>query len=154
MHYILEIIIPPVDNIEEAIEEIMKPFYEGDEENTNAFYDFYKIGGRFSGHKLRFMLGTERMDEFYDLLKEEKITVSSFVVGKETLAPNSQAEKVDKLWNDFFPDSPIKQCPVFDNYKPKDNFPDVCSLLETPKDLTCSRVIIAKRDWEDKQWEA
>lgn len=52
MHSHIEIIFPPnTKNINEAVEQILKPFDENVEENKNTFYDWYEIGGRWSGYK-------------------------------------------------------------------------------------------------------
>ena len=153
MHYPLEVIMPPTDNIEASLEQILGAYSENYEDedggsNSNAFYDYYVIGGRWSGHKLKAMLGKKKMKELYDRLVKEKITVSGFVAGKESLKPSSQIEKVNKLWNEHFPESPIKECPLFDNYK--EDFGDVMKLSEIPDSLTTSRIIIAKHHWENK----
>ncbi len=49
MHYHLEIILPPTEDIEKAIAEILQQFDENEEENTNSFWDWYQIGGRYTG---------------------------------------------------------------------------------------------------------
>ncbi len=51
MHFHLEIIMPPTDKIEEEISHILAPFDEGNEESRNAFWDWYQIGGRWTGTK-------------------------------------------------------------------------------------------------------
>ncbi len=49
MHYHLEIIMPPTEKIDEEISRILAPFDEGKEDSRNAFWDWYQIGGRFTG---------------------------------------------------------------------------------------------------------
>jgi len=48
MHYHLEIILPPTANVEAAVEEIMEPFKEQEEERRYSFFDWYYMGGRWS----------------------------------------------------------------------------------------------------------
>ncbi len=159
MHFQLEVILPPVENLEEALEQILKPFSENgkDEEgdyNRHGFYDYYVIGGRWSGNKILANIKKEDLDKFYSTLTERKITVSGLQFGKQTLSPESQIPMVDQLWNEFFPDSPVKVCPLFGHYK--GNIGDVMALKDIPKkDFQVSRVIIAKQYWEDtKKLEA
>lgn len=141
----MEIILPPTSNVEEAIEALLKPFDEDnggkDYRSRYAFYDYYKIGGRWSGTKVEEMLGHENMKAFYEVLNANNITVSGVQFGKPTLRPASQIPLVDNLWNEHFPDAPVKVCPLFDNYK--ENYGDVLRLGLTPKELTCARLIIA-----------
>lgn len=152
MHYHLELIMPPTDNVEKALAEILGPWsenYEDEEEGANkhGFYDFYEIGGRYSGRKLEALLGDEKLKEFKQALIEKKVTVSGLQFGKETIAPASQIPMVDQMWNEFFPDSPVKVCPLFDHYK--ENWGDIMKVSEIPKDLTAFRVIIAAPKYED-----
>lgn len=141
MHYLMEVVMPPTEDVEKALEEILKDYSEHEEENDHAFYDWYQIGGRFSGSKLEAKLGEDRIKAFYDKLKEEKVTVSSVVFGKEELRPDSQIEKVDNMWREAFPDSGVSQCPFFKHYE--GNALDICTLEEMPKGHTCCRVIFA-----------
>lgn len=153
MHYHLEIIMPPVDDVEKAIAQIMKPFDEqGEDEdgNTNdhAFWDWYQIGGRWSGVKLESFLGKERLDLFHQELSNRKVTVSGFQCGKQTLSPESQIPMVDALWREMFPDSGITVCPLFD-HSPKILTSDICTILDLPPELSASRVIVAEPSWRD-----
>lgn len=84
IHYACEIVIPPTDNIEKSIEEVMRPFSEnneGDDRDRNAFWYFYVIGGRFSGKKVLARFDKEKMDAFHDELSKRKVTVSSLQCG-------------------------------------------------------------------------
>ena len=115
MHHHCEVVIPPIqtDAIPDAIESILKPFYEGaddGERSSGAFYDFYKIGGRFAGNKYVQSIGEDRIQEFYDWLNKEKVTVSGLQFGKQELSPPSQIPKVDAKWKEMFGDD---VCPLF-----------------------------------------
>jgi len=91
MHYTCEIVMPNVEDVNAAIEQIMAPFSEntkGDEDYSGyAFWDYWVIGGRWSGRKLRHSLGKDRLDAFHKLLVDMNVTVSGVVAGKERLQP-------------------------------------------------------------------
>lgn len=152
MHHHLEIIMPPTEDVKAAVSRILGPFDESGEDedgipNKHAFWDFYVIGGRFSGVKLEAMLGQQDLEEFNAELASRGVTVSGVQFGKPELSPASQIPMVDALWNEFFPKSPIKVCPLFkhfnDQYKDSNGFPDVMRLADVPWPLKASRVIVA-----------
>lgn len=156
MHYYLEIVMPPTSDVQAAVKQILEPFDEqGKDEdgtpNRHGFWDFWVIGGRWAGAKLQAMFAPERMQAFRDRLTEEKITVSGVQFGKQELSPADQIPMVDALWCEFFPESPIKVCPMFkhfgDQYKHSDGFPDVMPLADVPKSLRAERVIVAGYHW-------
>lgn len=158
MHYHLEIVMPPVENVEEAIAQIMAPFDENGEDedghrNGHAFWDWYVIGGRWAGAKLEATIDPAKKEAFYDELTRRKVTVSGLQAGKQSLQPESQIPMVDALWNEFFPDSPLKVCPFFSHfnnqYKNSEGFPDIMQLKDMPKALMASHVIIAGPTWKD-----
>lgn len=148
--------IPPVDNIEEAVSSVMKPFdknvEEGDVYNKKyLFWDWYVLGGRFAGKKTIARCDRVVLDRFYAWLSDEKITLSGFQCGKQELEPSTQREKVDKKWNEMFPSSTgtLVPCPIFshsnDPYNRNNNGMidgDVCSLKDS-MNATCSHVIFA-----------
>ncbi|HEY6437871.1 MAG TPA: hypothetical protein VIY47_14870, partial [Ignavibacteriaceae bacterium] len=101
MHYHLEIIMPPTDNVKEKISEILAPFDEDpkdDERGRNAFWDWYVIGGRYSGQHLLSKYEGEKLEAFYEELNRNNITVSGLVSGKQELKPVEQIPFVDALW--------------------------------------------------------
>lgn len=152
MHHHLEIIMPPTDDVKIAVEKVMHQFDENASEDDydvspkHAFWDWYEIGGRWGGEKLLSSIGEDRVNEFRDALYERKITISNVRCGKPTLYPANQVTLVDLIWNEFFPDSPVKTCPLFDNYHGDEC--DVMTLLYTPRSMECERVIIAGPDCE------
>ena len=124
MHYCMELIIKPTDNIEDAVREALNEYQEdpwddwaenNNDNNKPKIYDYYSIGGRFDCSKLLDSIGEENISLFTKRLQEENITVSGAVFGKYTLQPASQIDKVNKIWNELFPNSPIKECPLFSN---------------------------------------
>lgn len=153
MHYHLEIIMPPTDDIEAAVRQIMAPFNEhleyDDEERSVVFWDFWVIGGRWSGEKLQARYDAARIEAFIGALKGRKITVSGLQAGKQEIKPPSQIPEVDALWREHFPDGG-EVCPLFkhynDQYVHSPDWPDVMRLEEIPERLSCERVIIAGRD--------
>ena len=157
MHYHLEIIMPPTKDIGKALESVMEPFSEHNEENTETFWDWYVVGGRWAGTKETCGYAQEKIDAFYKVLNEKKITVSGIQCGKHKLEPESQIPIVDKLWNDFFPTEKgeIIACPMFSHsnnqYDGNDLIScDICLVEEIPESLTASRVIIAGSEYKAK----
>jgi len=159
MHHHLEVIIPPTFSVEEALKVIMKPFDESSsfEEDDNfsgqAFWDYWVIGGRWSGSKLQAKLDDDKIEAFIEKLNEMNITVSGIVFGKQEISPADQIPAVDKLWNEMFPDSGSEHCPIF-QHSGDDIKYDVCTLAEAPKDMKCSHLIIATDKNYDDTWEA
>jgi len=158
MHYHLEIIMPPTDDIERSVEEILREYsenYEDEEgeENPHAFWDFYVIGGRWAAVKITQKFEGKKLDEFHKALDAMKLTVSAMQCGKQELKPSNQIPEVDKLWQEHFPEGG-KVCPLFnhynDQYKNTIGFPDIMELEDIPENLHASRVIIAKEHWQDK----
>lgn len=156
MHYHLEIIMPPSNDIERAVGEILSPFREGAEDGYHEFWDWYVIGGRWAGHKIETALGEERISAFHGELATKGITVSCFQAGKQTISPESQIPEVEEIWNRHFPES--KCCPLFSNYgdqyKNNPHYPDVMLLKDTPMELQSERVIIADVNYDNTGMEA
>jgi len=159
MHYLLEIILPnKTADIKQAVSEIMDPFDENGEDSANAFWDFYSIGGRFAGQKLIHTFEKDKLDKFYELLKENKITVSSVQCGKQEINPKSQIPLVDKLWNDLFPENDGRSCPIFNHSNSQyDEYGIICGDIMPVKeclDFECKHVIIANIKEYSGKYEA
>lgn len=163
MHYQCEIIIPPTEDINAAVESIMAPFQEGsddeDHSERHAFWDFYVVGGRFAGEKQLAGLDKDKLDRFNQWCQDEKITISGVVCGKQSLEPSTQIEKVDTMWNELFPseDGTLSACPVFshsnDQYDSDSAIDgDICQLRDA-KSVGCARVIIAGPSFESETEE-
>jgi hypothetical protein len=146
-HYHTEVVIPPTDDIEGAIDKLMAPFNEQcDEEDgdrRHAFWDWFVIGGRWSGEKMVARLGEDKLTEFHKKLAEMKLTVSGVVAGKETISPPEQIPAVDALWREHFPGAG-DVCPLFDHYKGGNV--DVCTVADLPERLNAFRVIVANAE--------
>ena len=154
MHYHCEIILPPTEKIEEAVEQILSPFDENSEEAYRPFWDWYVIGGRWSGSHQKSNYGKEKLSAFWEWINQEKITVANFRAGKYEIRPEEQIEKVDSKWNEMFPrpDGLIVPCPLF---KHAGEFieMDICELSEINPELECERVIIASLNREGDEME-
>lgn len=155
MHYHLEIIMPPTEDVKTAVATILAPFNEqppdGEKEDHDprgVFWDWYVIGGRWSGAKRMHALGDENLKAFHDEITARNITVSGLQMGKPTLQPASQIPAVDALWLEMFPDAGFAACPVFDHYK--GDMGDMLRLDELAPNLEASRVIIAAPGFRDK----
>lgn len=152
MHYSCEIVIPRTSEIEKAVASIMAPFDENgsdeDHSTKHSFWDYWKIGGRWSGRKLKASIGQERLTAFEEWCQSANITVSGVQFGKPTLHPASQIEKVDAKWREMFPGT-TDHCPLFDHAP---NCDDVQALAVVSPLLSASRVIIAAPEFHDGKW--
>lgn len=162
MHSRIEIVMPPTSDIPGQVAKIMAPFDEnnsGEDAARDQFWDFYVIGGRFAGAKVQARLGEERLNAFHEVLKGHGVTVSGLTCGKQTLQPASQIQMVDALWQEHFPDSGIRACPLFshsnDQYDSSATLPgDICELKDVPDGLLAERVLIAGPHWDSSEIEA
>jgi len=161
MHYHCEIVMPKTDNIEAAIKTILAPFDEGKEEDygSGAFWDWWVIGGRWSGIKLESKLDQDKLEEFRNKLIEMNITVSGFQCGKEEIRPASQESIVDNLWKEYFPDCGIAKCPMFKHSNSNQSIisGDIMDYDLVTDTLKISRIIFAGKDsakfmLEDSYW--
>lgn len=158
MHSKLEVILAPNLDVEKTVEEVMAPFDENasdsEEYSGHGFWDWYVIGGRFSGDKLLAGYDQDKLKKFYELLSERKVTVSGVICGKETLQPESQRGMVDALWNEWFPpeDGVPVACPLFD-HSPKVLSSDIAPLCNC-LDMTAHAVLVVGPKWTGEGVEA
>ena len=105
MHYHCEIIIPPVADVSAALDAILAPFNENDDEESgrNGFWDWYVIGGRYSGRKAEAHLDPDALGAFQKWMAAESVMVSGVVFGKQELADPATVQKVDAKWREMFP---------------------------------------------------
>lgn len=160
-HYHAEILLPPtVTDTQNAIAEIMQPFDEDVEERGgDEFWDFWVIGGRFSGEKNLAKYDQAALKAFYDVLTERKVTVSSVRGGKQELKPADQIPMVDELWSRHFPEYIGKSCPLFkhsnDQYDSESLLDgDIMDFADVPPTLEMSRVIIGGLSHDKTRFEA
>jgi hypothetical protein len=162
MHSVIEIIMPQVEDVEKAVEEIMAPYDESpveeDEDglSSHAFWDFYVIGGRWAGWKLTSMLDEDKMDAFYKEMTERNVTVSGLQCGKQELQPASQIPMVDELWASYFPEYKGRACPLFkhanDQYHNDCLYGDVLRIKDVDENLKgMAKVLVASHDFSGEK---
>lgn len=143
-HAIAEIVMPPTNNIEAAVKQAMACNCE----DRPDWWDFYVIGGRFSGNKMLARIATEKIFSFYAELAKRKITVSAVQFGKQTICPEHHIPTVDKLWQEMVPgfgDKCILFSHAHDQYGGSGIFAgDICHVSEIPANLECDRLIVAR----------
>lgn len=151
MHYHLEIIMPPCSpsEIEARVSEIMAPWEEGGkdeygDEQRHGFWDWYEIGGRYTGSHRRASFDPEKLSVFYDAIRDAGVQIKGLVLGKEELATDADRAKVESLWREFFPDDEIG-CQDFKDYDGADV--DYRTVEAIGKHLSAYRVIVA--DWHE-----
>ena len=155
MHFPLEIIMPPceTEKINKCVEEVMAPFDENnksEEASTFRFWDWYEIGGRYSGNKIITSLSDEKIEDFYKKLKILNVTVSGARFGKNSLDPISQIPLVDELWRDMFPESGLEVCPLF-SHSGKSLQGDISLLKDISPKSSAYAVLIADHSrWGDQ----
>ncbi len=151
MHFHLEIIMPPTQDVASAVQKVMAKFSEprdanDEDQNPHPFWDWYQLGGRYSGSKLEALVPEEKRKAFLVELRDLGITISRIVFGKEELEPASQSVAVDALWRERFP-AAGDTCPMFKHSG--DHLPmDVCTLAELPPGLRAHSVIVAAPDYQ------
>lgn len=146
MHFHMELIMPPVQDIEADIEKILSPYNEHREDSRHGFYDWYQIGGRYSGRKIRAAVGEEAIDRFEAALQERKVTVSGLQWGKQELQPASQIPAVDALWQEMCPGGGLI-CPLF-KHSGDHMQNDICRLDQMPGALNAYAALIACIDYD------
>lgn len=164
MHVHLEIVMPPTEDVEASVKQILAPFDEnGNEDNEdwsprNVFWDFWVIGGRWAGQKHLCEYDPKQIIAFNKALEDRKVTCSGVTFGKQSLSPESQIPMVDALWVKFFPDSPTKVCPIFkhynDQYRNSHGIPDIMPLAHMPPNMTAGHVIIAGPNYNESGFQA
>ena len=102
------------EDLGEPLAQILDPFQEG-QQWYQGFWDWWQIGGRYSGSKIAKSLYQEARDAFFKELTRRNVTVSGVQFGEQTLKPESQRPMVDALWREAFPDTPFEACPLFDH---------------------------------------
>lgn len=157
MHYHAELVIPPTNDVDASVAELMAPFSQNLEGAAyGGWWDYFSIGGRFSGEKLIAALDPDKLQQFKDRLKQMKVTVSGIKFGKDELSPPEQAETVDALWRELFPGT-CDQCPYFQHSRGKPSAQygkvrfgdDICKVADIPEWLVAHRLIVAAPHWKE-----
>lgn len=153
MHEHLEIIMPPRDleDIQDAVQQVMDRYCTTEDDSESeyrfwAFWDFYLLGGRYSGRKLTNTLDQERIEAFFKALQDADIQVHVVVAGKQSVTTPEQWAQVNAIWNERFPDSGFDECPYFENAGPV-LMGDVMELGKIRVDkVECNMMIVADEE--------
>lgn len=156
MHYHAELVFPRTEDVESSVKQVMEFFLpEPDEDGSPCDYadwwDYYTIGGRWSGEKLEARIAPDLLQRFQEELVARAVTVSGIQFGKQEISPADQIPMVDALWTEIT--GQPGPCPRFQHGR--DQFgrsgiysDDVCTVAEIPERLECYRLIIAKPHWD------
>ena len=60
MHYHIEILMPPTDDVEGTVKRALSPYMQGEDDGMPVWWDWYKLGGAWTGAK-----GNARRSEGY-----------------------------------------------------------------------------------------
>jgi len=142
MHYHMEVILPNTTDVKGSLNKFLEQFSENNEDSRTGFWDWWQIGGRYSASKAEALCDPQKLAEFYEELKKQKVTVSGLTWGKQELSPPSQEAFVDGLWLKYFPDSPMKHAPMFKHSGQEIGVMDICKVLEVPPLLNAYSVLI------------
>jgi len=141
MHYHGEIYFKekPKDVVK-AVSKVMKPFRERIDEETDeyvGFWDWWVIGGRWSGIHTETKLDPVKLNEFYRVCNEKGL----FLYGRENQIDVQEARRTEeflKLFPDF--EGPVPTCR--DPYK-LDGYPDdIMPVEEVTSRLSCHTLIL------------
>lgn len=124
---------------EEAIDRRLEEIIEREHTSRWAFWDYWSVGGRWTGSHDLSHIAPSDLDAFRKAEVAHQFTVSGVQFGRPTLQPASQAEEVDRRWREAFPQSPLKQCPLFDHAGGR----DIHRLGYVGEHLTASHLILA-----------
>lgn len=90
------------------------------------------------------MIDQSAWDKFHDRIKDEKVTVSSVTMGKQTIHPASQIPMVDRIWKECTGlDGP---CFLFDHCT-GDSL-DVCRVDAIPAGFKTGHLIVAAPNYK------
>lgn len=156
MHYHAEVLMPPQNDVMDGLDKVLRSF--NDDESAfpedESYYqylglwDYWVVGGRWSGAKMKASLGEEKINLFREELAKREITVSGIQFGKQELSPASQIPLVDSLWQEWFPDS-SERCLLFKHAGDVMDY-DICPLSDVPDNLKAKNLFIAGNGYNDE----
>lgn len=152
-HYHLEMILPPVADVEKSVAQILKPFDESEEDEDGyskyAFWDWYVIGGRWSADHVLSAISEKRMEAFQ--ADVPKYTVSGVMTAggyyEKPAGPDNPPDIVDRLvkvWKQHFPEF-ADLCPFWgltDQYNKQGHVADICRVDQLSDAQSCARLMI------------
>ena len=161
MHYHMELIMPPLEDgakLDDRLDEILGPWHEeykytcfcddDDKQNFHGFYDYYVVGGRWSGDHLRTRMEQdhgERWSAFINEMENSDIMVSGVIAGKPTPVGDG-VNRVQDVWQRHFPEFADIHNPLFNIpgvFPQKQIAGDVCTFHAIPISTTCSHFAVA-----------
>lgn len=125
MHCRLELLLPPgstKEDVEPAMQFLSEYEPAGWDEDAGhpewvgprrGVYDYFVIGGRWTGAHAEAHYSEDDMSRFRRLLQGREVKVSRVRMGKPTLTSH-KPEEIDGWWREMFPDGPLSRCPIFD----------------------------------------
>jgi len=131
-----------------AVSEVMRPFRERFNEVRSGFWDWWVIGGRFSGVHTETKLDPRKLKEFYRICKEKGL----FCYGSENPEEVQKARRREEFLR-LFPGfkGPIPSCR--DAYK-EDGYPDdVVPVEEITGRLRCYTLILSGEVLHLEVWD-
>lgn len=165
MHNLMEIIVPPHLDPVEAIGLAMDPYNmnHDSEDFVDTFFDYYNIGGRWSGTHLKSKLGLKRLQIFENEILQIKPGLRDF--------PNTPEDKKRcfEIWGKHFPE--VKDsCPFWGNQAPEGtnedyHFLDITTVGELGDEVKCAtfaiincygesfKNLIHLEEWNGEDWE-
>lgn len=160
MHYHAEVFVPTKKNYQNVVAEIMAPHYEkwsdNDEESREGFWDWYVIGGRWSGRHTILDLYLKYGDEAYNaMLQEFKERFGWWEGGPERITRETRKAQFEEVFHKHFPDANLHvPMPAWrDSYK-QDGYPDdICALEDIPIPLfSCYTLILPSGVYHREEW--
>jgi len=163
MHSSVLIIAEPQENYPLYVQKVMEPYSE--EESKNGWWDWYVIGGRWSGELTEIKLDQDKLKKIREEFEKQGLNWISMEKTNEI-----QKEKSHKLWREFFGNEwKDEEIPIYrdsyaengfnDDIQPVSNFtPEQLKLLNTAhvidKDgcYSYDSVWSGKTYLEDKEW--
>lgn len=118
MHYHLEVVMPPTDDVAAALRQILGEPDWYDPESPHQFFDYYLIGGDWSGVKSKYRLQSGAVDSAMDVctvaMVPEDLTAARVLIVER----NSDGTYVDRvmLVREFDGVRPVGEAKEFDGY--------------------------------------
>ena len=154
MHYHCEVYLEErPENIFETVSKIMEPYFlilpdEDDEYNPNGFWDWFVIGGRWSGAHTEMLLDQEKLKQFYKICDEKEL----FWVGPDRPAEVQEAKRKEEFLK-LFPDFKgiIPTCR--DTYRIDGYSDDIIEVEKVTEHLSCYTLILPDEVLHTEIWD-
>ncbi len=142
MHHHCEVLVPPTEDMESAVGNVLAPFEY--DVGSYAFFDYFELGGLRAGAKLSVLCGPGRLCEYLDSLNSRGVLCRA-ESGGHVLEVPAQITVADELWREWFPEL-CSSCPLF-GQSGRVAY-DVMPLKDVPKSLMFEKFLVAfPEDW-------